>query len=165
MKLLNKMKSFFYKSNSQNNILNPVCFEIQNKLNSMDLNQARIASLSYIKDYNIIFCAKKGVIVSPKNLERETQNSLVDSFVESIKKSIDTVFKPLDQTIYAAFKVYDYLKNTQIVLQTSSEFSSDLTDFQSYGKRQTVGFDQVSAFPQTSEFYSLDFNSYSGVDK
>lgn len=155
MSIVSKMKAFLKKAQPERDCLDAKCLELQNKLNAMTLNQARIASLSYINEYNIIFCARRGVVVSPKNLERQSSVSMVESVTKSVKSTIDLVLKPLDVTLNTVFVVYDFLKNTEIVLQ-DRRLNLNTETFNSYSNYQYQS-SISSNFPHTLELYSTDF--------
>ena len=79
---------------------------LQAKLNAMPLNQAFIESKNHLSDHTVIFCAKRGVLVGPKNLE---ESESVVSFLASgvsglVDKTLMNPVRNLKASVVGAFK-------------------------------------------------------------
>lgn len=123
---------------------------IQEALNAMPYQQARIESLKYLKDYNVIFCAKKGISVYERQDNVEKRESFLDKIKGGVKSAIDTVMMPLDVTVSAAFKAYDFCKNTEIVFKDKRERSNSVVEVP-YSLSM-----QGSPYPQTLQMFSFE---------
>ena len=80
--------------------------KLQAKLNAMPLSQAFIESKNHLSDHTVIFCAKRGVLVSPKNLEES--ESVVSFLANGVSGLVDkTLMNPvrnLKASVVSAFK-------------------------------------------------------------
>jgi len=123
---------------------------IQEKLNAMPYQQARIESLKYVSGFNVIFCAKKGISVYERQDYVEKKESFLDKIKGGVKSAIDTVLMPLDVTVSAAFKAYDFCKNTEIVFKDKRENSNSVVEVPFYHQVER------SPYPQTLQMFSFE---------
>jgi len=79
---------------------------LQAKFNAMPSSQAFIESKNYLSDHTVIFCAKRGVLVSPKNLEES--ESVVSFLANGVSGLVDkTLLNPVRNfkaSVVSAFK-------------------------------------------------------------
>lgn len=142
------LKSLFSKFSSKPE-KSPKALGIQEELNAMSYKQARIESLKHLKKYNVIFCAKKGISVYERQDYVEKKESFLEKIKVGVKSAIDTVMMPLDVTVSAAFKAYDFCKNTEIVFKDKRENSNSLVEIPFYHHVEK------SPYPQTLQMFSF----------
>ena len=111
----------------------------------MPLSQAFIESKNHLSDNTVVFCAKRGVLVSPKNLEESESvvsflargvSGFIDKAlfnpVRNLKTSVVSAFKSKDQTYvisnFNSLKVY----STSVSLNSNHQSRSNFEWFESH---------------------------------